>query len=74
MHVCDYQRFFVLLNIFMNKTPQRTPSRFYFNDLSDLGISEDDIFVVFPSNYFSIKFITLLNFFEMIKIYLSFFL
>jgi hypothetical protein len=58
----------------MNKTPQRTTSGFYFNDFSDLGISEDDIFEVFPSNYFSYQCKTHLKFFEMIKTISSFFL
>jgi hypothetical protein len=58
----------------MNKTPQGTILGFYFNDFSDLGISECDIFEVFPSNYFNYERITHLNLFEMIKTVLSFLL
>jgi hypothetical protein len=58
----------------MNKTPQRTTLGFYFNDFSDLGISEDENFEVFLSNSSSIKCRTHLKFFEMIRTILSFFL
>ena len=58
----------------MNKTPQRTTLGFYFNDFSDLGIFEDAIFEVFPSNSFSYQCKTHLKFFDMIKTVSSFFL